>query len=202
MGKNSVRVVNENRLQGECVHWSERRGFGILISEDGEYFVARDEIKGNGIGQQFLASGERVSFLVGQSHGGSRLPAINVIPVNRPLFEQIPSDYRETVLLEKWDAKRGCGFCRRGIDGGIGGTLILSAQDIITEGLETLQEGSSRPWVGIGAPLNGKRYFRAIMAEILIPEEPKPKEGYSDLVAIMSNPRDEWERIISQATRF
>ena len=77
--------------------------------------------------------------------------------------------------------------------------MIISEYDIITEGLETLKAGSSRLWTGIAAPLPGRPFFRAVNAEILIADEPKIR---SVLIEALTNPANQWERLISQATRL
>ena len=108
-------VELQNQTETGCViRWDDDRCFGLIrTAYSGKRFVANSrEIEPDSIGRRYLQEGEQVHFTPAMGPGGFLDRATHVHPVRQPLVD-VPADYTEECVVDRYDRATGTGFLRR-----------------------------------------------------------------------------------------
>jgi len=141
------------------------RLFGFIQPDEGGphvFFHWRSIIE-DSLGRRLAQVGFSVEFDVETEDARAHTRASYV----RVLWDDLedPSTYTEESVLTRWFHNTGTGIARRPD----GGTVAVSAADVVTEGEETLGIGS-RILHGVRPPEMGQRFWNATAIEIFLPQ--------------------------------
>jgi cold shock CspA family protein len=156
--------IAEDRILGTAVKWCPIRGFGFILSEDGEeYYASVSEIAADQFGFSFLEVGETVSFrtLDHRTTPSSELSATSVIPAHVDLGLSAPANYREEFVVVKFDDRLGSGRLAK-VSDSRAPWISFRKENVITEGTITL---GVKVWCGFHRT-PGFNYFSAHKIEI------------------------------------
>lgn len=149
-------------MNGWVSYWSEERNLGSVRTDDRVgYLVLRRDIEPDSIGRRFLVLHELVTFDISEE----RLDRAERV---KPCFREPVEEMPEIVTLKKWNGVYGWAARE------IGGDLFIHRNEIVTQGIETLMEGSRIRCLPAPPARSGDPNWVGTEIEIFLPEEIEP----------------------------